>query len=93
MSGDVGHGWLLVGVVFEGEAICVDGINPWLFKWRNVEREVELEDPVYGRQYHKLTVWQVDTEIGSVTFAAGEVSNCVWCFYTPDPATAVEITK
>ena len=37
----------------------------------------------YPSQNHVLLVWRVETHHGPVKFAAGELSNGVWCFYEP----------
>lgn len=47
---------------------------------------IEVPHPSYPSQRHMLGVWSIDTEHGPVRFAAGELSNGVWCFYEPDVA-------
>ena len=75
--------WIPVGVGFEGEAINVNGINPWNYKWRSLRIPLTLPHPAYPSQQNDYRVYQVDTENGIVVFASGELSPNVWGFYLP----------
>jgi hypothetical protein len=80
-------GWRLVRVVFEGQPIEVAGVNPWDYQWRSTGGRIEVPHPSHPTQRHQLNVWQLDLDHGSPTFAAGELSNGVWCFYEPESAS------
>lgn len=71
---------------FEGSAVHVGGVNVWGVAWRSMGDRIEVPHPSYPSQRHMLGVWSIDTEHGPVRFAAGELSNGVWCFYEPDVA-------
>ena len=74
--------WKVVGVVVEGEPIDVKGVNPWSLSWRMIEETpVMLRHPSYPYQLDTLFVYEVDSEIGKISFAAGELSANVWGFY------------
>lgn len=76
--------WKPVGVVVEGEPILIDGLNPWQFAWREVQKEpVELPHPAYPGQRHKMWIYEIEAGGGRVRFAAGELSANVWGFYVP----------
>jgi hypothetical protein len=76
-------GWHFVHVGFEDADVTVGGVDPWAFDWRSVGESIEVPHPSYPSQRHVLDVWTIDTDHGPVTFAAGELSNGVWCFYEP----------
>jgi hypothetical protein len=80
------RGWRFVGVVVDGQPIDVGGLNLWGFEWVATGDQIEVPHPSYAGQLHRLDVWRVDTDRGVVTFAAGELSNGVWCFYRPERA-------
>lgn len=77
-------GWSLVGLVGEGDEIHVRDVNPWQHRWTRGDGRIRVSHPQYPHQRHLLDVWQIETNTGRVTFAAGELSNGAWCFYTPD---------
>jgi hypothetical protein len=77
------HGWRFVGVVFDGSGVRVGGVDPWSYKWQSTGDAIEVPHPSYPAQKHVLGIWAIDTEDGSMRFAAGELSNGVWCFYEP----------
>ena len=74
-------GWRLVGhIVADGEAILLDGVNPWKHGWRRVNvPAIVVAHPQYPDQRHHMAVY----EIGAVRFAAGEFSSTAWGFYLP----------
>jgi len=50
-------------------------------KWENTNT-VAILDPKYNNEYH-FNVYKVIIDGKEYEFAAGEVSNNVWCFYLP----------
>lgn len=79
-------GWRYVHIGVEGDEVSVSGINPWLYQWQPLRDTIEVPHPSYPSQRHRLEVWQATTARGAVTFAAGEISSGVWCFYEPEAA-------
>jgi hypothetical protein len=77
------HGWRFVRVGFEASDVTVGGVNPWSYKWQSTGDSIEVPHPSYPSQRHVLGIWTVDTGHGPTRFAAGELSNGVWCFYEP----------
>jgi hypothetical protein len=77
------RGWRFVGVVFDGSDVTVGGVDPWSYKWQSTGDAIEVPHPSYPSQKHVLGIWGIDTDHGPMQFAAGELSNGVWCFYEP----------
>jgi hypothetical protein len=71
-----------VGVVAEGQQIDISGLNPWSYDWTRASAPpVELPHPHYQTQRHLMRVFEIASEVGTVRFAAAEVSAGVWAFY------------
>lgn len=76
--------WVAVGVVSEGQAIRVEGVNPWSFEWQQLdETPIELPHPSYPNQRHSMWIYEIVAHGKLVRFAAGELSANVWGFYRP----------
>jgi hypothetical protein len=77
--------WKLVnGIVTDGGALDLDGINPWDFKWRSTgEAPITVSHPQYPDQKHKMNIYTIENGNKLVRFAAGEYSNMAWGFYLP----------
>ncbi len=76
--------WLAVGIVVEGRAIDIGGLNPWKHEWHPTgEGHVELPHLAYPNQYHPMHVYEIEESERKLKFAAGELSPCVWSFYVP----------
>ena len=76
--------WKLLEVVHDGEPLELEGANVWDFGWSRLDDSaLEVPHPSYPSQRH--TLWPYSIEVGgnTIEFAAGELSNCVWCFYVP----------
>ncbi len=82
-AGEDVPGWTLVGVTFDGKSVSIDGLNPWEHKWISLGGSLAVPHPSYPAQRHQLSIYRVNRSEGAVTFAAGELSNGVWCFYEP----------
>ena len=73
--------WRFVGACFDGQEFKLDGTNVWDHKWTHDHpQKVEVIDPQYGQKF-QFTIWEIKNEGGTIRFAAGEFSNCVWGFY------------
>jgi hypothetical protein len=79
-------GWRLVGIGSEGLEVSIGGINPWAYEWQSTGETIEVPHPSYPLQRHMLEVWRTETSVPT-RFAAGELSNGVWCFYEPTTDT------
>ena len=61
-SDEFTSGWEPVHVGFEGEALCFDGVNPWLHTavWRSVSEEsIVVPHPSYRHQRHRARVYEI----------------------------------
>ena len=82
-SGSDVPGWTLIGVTVENGAMSVEGVNPWEHEWAALGGSLEVPHPSYPARRHQLSIYRVDGPVSAITFAAGELSNGVWCFYAP----------
>ncbi len=76
-------GWTCVGIVFDGDAIELDGVNPWQHSWRDTGEILWMRHPSYPTQLHDLSEYTLEADGRTIRFAAGELSNTVWGFYLP----------
>ena len=76
--------WQLLSTVVDGEILEIEGIDVWMEKWSQLDvGTLEVPHPSYPKQRHTLWVNYIESNGHSILFAAGELSNCVWCFYVP----------
>jgi hypothetical protein len=75
-------GWTIVGGRAEGDLVPDLPADLWQLRWRDTGRSIRLADPLYGNQ-RTLSVAEVATNGGTVTFAVTEVSNGVYLFALP----------
>lgn len=88
---DFTEGWEPVHVGFEGAALSIGGINPWLHieNWKRVEQGwIIVPHPAYRQQRHRACIYEVTSNGKTTRFAATELSNGVWGFYVPRHAAA-----
>lgn len=77
-------GWSLVHIGFEGDAVDIDGLNPWTAgDWGPSIGSITVAHPSYPAQRHTMSTYRVLGPSGLVEFAAGEFSNGVWGLYVP----------
>lgn len=81
-------GWHAVGIVFDGEAIDLDGVNPWTVSWHPTGEYVGMRHPAWPTQVHGMPVYTLTDGDRTITFAAGELSNTVWGFYLPNSSAS-----
>ncbi len=84
-------GWDPVHVGLEGAALSIGGINPWMHskEWQLVQDEhIVVPHPAYPHERHRAWVYEITSSGQTTRFAAAELSNGVWGFYVPHPATA-----
>ena len=74
--------WRLVKTGIEGSCELF-GANIFDYKWNATNEKVIVVEPLHNQQ-HELNVYEVEIDGITVTFAAGEFSNCVYGFYLRD---------
>lgn len=79
-------GWRTVGMCWDGEAIDLEGFNPWQHAWVSQSERIVVAHPAYPTQRHEIEVYVMHPEDRVVRFAAGEMSNQAWAFFLPVPA-------
>jgi len=76
--------WDYLTIKFDGEPLEIGGANVWDLKWQPTgEEPIVVPHPQYPNQRHKLRPYYIEVAGEKHSFAAGELSNCVWCFYVP----------
>jgi hypothetical protein len=83
MPADPTADWIAVGIVFDGDAIDIEGADPWQWSWASTGEIAQVRHPAYPTQVHDVAVYTMQVEGRIVRFAAGELSNTVWGFYRP----------
>ncbi|MGH6911255.1 MAG: hypothetical protein ACREEG_13795, partial [Phenylobacterium sp.] len=77
------NGWRSVHLGFENDGLQIAGQDVWGRPWRSSGApQLRLPHPAHPQQAHSFDVLELD---GSppIRFAAAELSNGVWGFYTP----------
>ena len=86
--------WKLHSVVTDGEPLAIEGIDVWLTKWNLLKTSpLEVPHPSYPKQRHELRAYYMEADHQLVLFAAGELSNGVWCFYVPSKGQPSQVMK
>jgi len=81
-------GWQYHDIGFENQTKKVGGVNIWKHQWKEQNiPSFNVPHPQYPDQMHNLQPYLIQTKSGQITFAAGEVSNCVWCIYVAESIT------
>lgn len=76
-------GWRYFGSCADGEPFAIDGVDVWTTAWTQRKDEfAEVRDPLYQQRF-RFPVYELRAAGGTVVFAAGEFSNCIWGFYRP----------
>ena len=74
--------WKAIGVVAEGKAFELNGLNVWSYAWTaTTDDPVDLPHPSYPHQLHTMRVYEIRDRDRHAVFAAGELSANVWGFY------------
>jgi len=74
--------WKFVKAGIEGNCELF-GVNIFDCKWEKTNQKVCVIEPTYNQKY-EMNVYSTNINDKSVTFAAGEFSNCVYGFYVQE---------
>ncbi|MBV9829249.1 MAG: hypothetical protein JO001_26830 [Alphaproteobacteria bacterium] len=78
--------WCVRHIGFERDGFILDGIDIWAVPWGRASGSVLLPHPAYPAQQHAYSIYEAGGQANGSIFAAGELSNGVWGFYTPRAA-------
>jgi len=79
----LGPEWRARHVGFERDGLILDGLDVWGRQWRRLGTEaVELPHPAHPKQRHHFRIYEAGDGVQARQFAAAELSNGVWGFYT-----------
>jgi hypothetical protein len=77
-------GWRSEHVGFAQDGLTLGGRDVWAEGWRPMhEPPVHLPHPAHRQQIHRYEIFEIGPLATPVRFAASELSNGVWGFYTP----------
>lgn len=77
---DTNQKWEHIKTLTDGEAFILNGYNIWEVEWSDTGERIQIKDPQYGQAF-TFAVYKITNGDTTVTFAAGEFSNCVWGIY------------
>ncbi len=81
--------WRARHVGFERDGLILDGLDVWGSQWRRLgTATVELPHPAHRHERHHFEIYEAGEGALARQFAATELSNGVWGFYTRDGAEA-----
>jgi hypothetical protein len=76
--------WLFYDINAEGQTKKIDGVDIWKHHWHSAGTgSLKVPHPQYSNQRHTLQPYFIEAKGKRIVFAAGEVSNMVWCIYVP----------
>ena len=76
------HNWQFHDMNMEGATKPIEGVDIWQHRWQSSgEKSFKVPHPQYAQQKHILRCYRIDVDNKVIEFAAGEVSNMVWCLY------------
>jgi hypothetical protein len=78
-----GPEWRARHIGFELDGLILDGLDVWGSQWRRLGTDsVELPHPAHPKQRHRFRIYEAGHGSQARQFAATELSNGVWGFYT-----------
>lgn len=84
-----GPEWRARHVGFERDGLILDGLDVWGSQWRRLgTATVELPHPAHPLERHRFEIYEAGEGAKARQFAATELSNGVWGFYTTGDADA-----
>lgn len=81
--------WEFAEAVADGESFRINGVDVWQQKWTDTGERVRVQDPHYHQDF-TFCVYEFAGANDVVTFAAGELSNCIWGFYVSKPGRELQ---
>lgn len=76
--------WRVRHIGFERDRLVINGVDVWAVPWQTLDATgVELPHPAHPRELHRFSVYEANDGRRDIRFAAAELSNGVWGFYTP----------
>jgi hypothetical protein len=77
-------GWRARHVGFERDGLILDGLDVWGSEWHKLgTAPVELPHPAHPHELHRFKIYEAGDGPRARRFAATELSNSVWGFYSP----------
>ncbi len=81
--------WCEAGVVSEGGAIDIGGLDPWKYSWVSLGRQkITVPNITFPDKQYERYVYEIQYDQNVVRFSAEEVSANVWRFYVPSSSKA-----
>jgi hypothetical protein len=74
--------WRARHVGFEHDGLILDGLDVWGSEWCRLDAAVELPHPAHLHELHRFEIYEAGDKPQARQFAATELSNGVWGFYT-----------
>ena len=75
--------WRARHVGFERDGLILDGLDVWGCEWRRLSTvTIELPHPAHPHELHSFDIYEAGEGLWARQFAATELSNGVWGFYT-----------
>ncbi len=65
------------------------GVNIWDYKWRKIESNIEVIDPIYQSKKY-FDKYEIDINNKKCVFVAGAFSNLIWGFYVEELSSLSE---
>jgi hypothetical protein len=79
--------WRARHIGFERDGLILDGLDVWGNQWRRLGTATfELPHPAHPKELHRFEIYEAGDGAQARQFAASELSNGVWGFYTADGA-------
>ena len=76
--------WRARHVGFERDGVILDGLDVWGSEWRRLgATRVALPHPAHPYELHRFEIYEAGEGRQAQQFAATELSNGVWGFYSP----------
>lgn len=82
-AGMIGPAWQAAHIGFDHDGVLIAGLDIWALEWRAEDAPpARLAHPAHPGQFHDFALYRVTKGDRVLRFAAAELSNGVWGFYT-----------
>lgn len=78
--------WKFASLVEVDKVFKIDGLNIWNFYWHCCDRKIEVISP-FERNIYFFNEYEIKTPEKTVTFVAGEFSDCQIGVYLKEEST------